>query len=341
MLSVDVRRPLSKKYGVSSPEHVMAKKLVKISFQEKGKLIKEEKLRVLHRVGNRLKFETEDIIKIIKDNATSTDPMKRAVALLIASGCRPIEFFEKANFKPNPEQGPNWVFQDFVAKRKDKKLDDKPLTKPIVYLSAVDFIKGVKSIRDDLHKQYPNFMQANGNLISAISTRSNKVAKEIFNRKEGLTLYTSRKIYGAVSYELFSETTQLFGTEPGIGAWLNGVLGHSPLSLDTAQNYAQVKLVTDKTVPEQLVIKQEILENKIEDIEERLDQDLVPEVQEKPKEFNTTNKIVLEQFKLIDAVYQKYVKDNIKVPSQAALEKLAKTKAPRAVIRLFYKDLKK
>ncbi|KAH9259023.1 hypothetical protein BASA81_002643 [Batrachochytrium salamandrivorans] len=345
ILSPDVRNPLKLRFGLNSKEHKMAKSLVKITYEEKTTLLKAQRDKVYENYANRLDFAADEIVAVIKDNINSSDPMKRAIVLLIASGCRPIELFERASFKVNKEMGPNWVWQDYLAKKKPKGDEPKPdegelLTKPIIYLSASDFIKELASVRKELQKQYPKFTQDNGQLSSTIGSRGNKAAKEIFNYKEGLTLYTTRKLYGHISYELYRKTTELFGKNPGYGVWLNNVLGHSKNSLNTALNYSTVDVSTDKVSPQDMVIKQAVLENKVEDLEERLDQDLIPKVPEKPQNYSTTNKIILDQFKLIDVVYEGYIKANNKVPSQAALEKLAKGKAPRTVIRLYYKQKK-
>lgn len=160
---------------------------------------------------------------------------------------------------------------------------------------------------------------------------------------EDLTLYTMRKLYGAVSYELFSKDTKKFGANPSYNVWLNNVLGHSKDNLETSNNYSHVHLTTAKAVPNDIVIKQSILENKISSIEERLDESKVPELETVPlveaRGTNkvTKNKIMLEQFSAIDKVYDKYFLEHEKAPTQAKLELLAKSKAPRQVIRLYIK----
>lgn len=347
ILSPDVRNPLKDRFGESSEEYKMAKSLVKITYAEKTALLKAQKDKVYENYANRIDFTADEVIAVVKEHVNSEDPLKRAVVLLIASGCRPIELFERARFKANEEMGPSWIWQDYLAKKKGKDGatsndggDGELLTKPIIYLTAEDFITRVKSMRSDLRKRYPKFTQESGQLSTSISTRANKLAKEMFQHKGGLTLYTARKLYVNISYELFRKTTDIFGKNPGYGAWANKVLGHSENSLNTALNYSTVDVSTGKVTTDDMIIRQVVLENKVGDIEERLEQESVPKAAEKPPDHSTTNEIVLDKLKLVDAIYQRYIKDNNKVPSQTALEKAAKGKVPRAMIRLYYKQKK-
>lgn len=347
MISKDVRKIILEKYGEKSSQYTLSKKLVKISYKDKGVLIQREKDKVFEKNANRLEFNSDEIIRIVKDNINSDDPLRNAIALLIASGCRPIELFERAKFTAAPEVGPNWVIQDYVAKRKDK--DAKPLTKPIVYFKATEFIDLLKKMRGVLHDKYPTFVTPKGELISSISSKANLLAKEIFEYRQGVTLYTTRKIYGITSYELYSKATDIFGANPSYNIWLNGVLGHSKGSLMTSHNYSHVELSKEDVTPEELAIKQNILEQKIEDVEDKIEdvQELlgledIPKAPEKPAEKETIdNKKIKATFKLIKPIYDKYVKDNGNPPTQTKLEELAKHITTRVIIRMFWGEEQK
>ena len=341
MLSKDVRTIISEKYGEKSQQHTLSKELVKIPYEEKGNLIKEQEDKVRAKNKNRLEFQTDEVMKIIKNNINSDDPLRNAISLLIASGCRPIELFEKAKFKANPEVGPNWIIQDYVAKRKDK--DAKALTKPIIYFKADEFIDHLKTMRAVLHEKYPDFVNSKGELISSISSKTNLLANEIFEYREGFTLYTSRKIYGITSYNIYHKTTDIFGKNPSHNEWLNDVLGHSRKSIMSSFNYSHIELIT----PEDLAIKQTILETKIEEVEEKLEECCKnePEVHvEKPIKQTTPealhNKKILDTFKLIKPIYDEYVKNKGKNPTQTELEKLAKDVSTRVIIRRFWNEEK-
>ncbi len=329
--SKDVRKPILEKYGANSEEYKMSKNLVKISFSEKGKLISEAKKKVFDKNANRLEFTSDVVINIIKDNINSLDPFRRAVALLISCGSRPIEFFQRANFKPDPANGPNWVIQDYIAKSKEP---NKKVHKPIIYFKAEEFIDHLKNLRDDLIKKYKTLVDKKGELKNAITGATNITTKEIFNYQDGVSQYIARKLYGAISYELYSKTTNLFGSNPSNNIWLNSVLGHGEKSFMTSHNYSHVALKSQEISNEDIVIKQDILETKIEAIEERLDD--LPKAVTLPEQLNDEiykNKEPI--FKLIQKVFDKYVSDHSKNPSQNILYDLSRKFAKRADVRLF------
>lgn len=338
MFSKDVRKPILDKYGVKSPEYLASKKLAKISYKEKGALIEEQKKKVYERNSNRLEFKSDEIMEIIKDNINSEDPIRVAIALLISCGSRPIELFERSTYSPDTTHGDNWIRQDYVAKRKQDV--DKPLFKPLIYLKADEFVEKVYGMRNDLKKKYNELVGSDGNLKSTLSQAASVIIKMIFDFRDDITLYTMRKIYGIVSYELYGKTTSVYGKNPSYNVWLNNVLGHSKSAFMTSHNYSHVELTKENLTPENLAIQQNILETKLENIEERLDQEEVPQAPEKPLETNVKDKEILDKFKKIKKIFDEYKKKNKKIPTQTELEKLASKVSTRAIIRLFYKEHK-
>lgn len=243
ILSNDVRTPTSRRFGYNSDQHIMSKKLVKISDKEKENLVMNQKTSLYKKSSNTHKFTHKEIIEIINKNIDHKNPFNRAVVLTMLSGSRPVELFGKAEFTLNREVGPEWVWQDYVAK---KKGDLEPITKPILYIRPNDFILRLKQMREDLALKYPNPIKANGDLHSSVSEKVNEAAKDIFAGKEEgkgkVSLYIARKIYGNLSYNQFARTTTIFGQEPNFLVWLNNVLGHSQYSLETAMHYSTVKV---------------------------------------------------------------------------------------------------
>ncbi len=339
ILTKDVRGVLSKFYGKGSKEHMMSKKLVKISYKDKANLIAENIERVRENIADSPEYNSEIVLSAIKDGILSNDPFERIMSLLLASGSRPIELIERANYFPSPQDGPNWVFQDYVAKR---QTDEIGVTKPIIYFTADQFIEHLKKIRTDLHKKYKTFTDKKGELTSTITGPLNRAAKSVLRYQDKATPKTARSIYGELSYDLYESTTKRFGPSPQRPVWKNEVFGHAKDNIHTAENYTTVKLRTNKALPEEIAIKQEILEKKVESIEERLEeQNIVKEVVGVPKDSKQIGKIIKDQFELINKIYTTFIEENGKTPSQTILEKLARSVAPRSVIRLFYSGLKK
>lgn len=297
ILTKDVRGVVAKRFGQGSEKHKMSKYLVKISFEEKAALIKASTEKVFLNNSNRMQFNKEEVLKVITDGLASEDPMKQAVALLTCSGSRPVELFEKATYTAASEQGPHWITQDYIAKSKSLT----SVTKPIVHLTASEFIEKVKGVRTNLRAVYNSLIQEDGNVRSALTVRGGLCAKQMFSHKEDLTLYTTRKLYGALSYDIYSKDTELFGKDPGYNVWLNKVLGHGEGSIETSNNYSHISLITDSCQSE--------------------------------------DPMALPKFKRIAEVYEKEVADG-NVVTQEVLERLAKGVGSRIDIREFYRSLK-
>lgn len=240
-LSNEVRTPVRKRFGFNSPEHKMAKDLVKLSDDAKRILVKTNKAVVYQNCSDRIEFTTAEINQAIADNIDHPDPLHRAVILLTLSGSRPLELLgNRATYTPNDEMGDHWVNQDYVAKRSNDNYP--PLTKPIIHLTSTEFISKVAKLREDLSVPYPNPVTPDGKLDTSLSADTNKVARKIFGDKEGVKLYTGRKIYGNLSYRYFRKSTKLFGKNPEFSIWLNNVLGHSEGCLGTSNHYSTIDI---------------------------------------------------------------------------------------------------
>jgi len=332
--SNDIRRPLAKRFGENSTEHKLSKKLARLDYEVKGEILKAAKAKVFEKNSNRTEYSTEQILTIIRENIVSDDPMKRAVALLAASGARPIELFEKANFIPFAYENSNsWVEQDFVAKKKGAVVS---VVKPILYLTNQKFIDELKSMRDELHERYPTFLGKNGQLLASISQRLNKVSKQIFEFEEDFTAYTSRKLYGLLSFDLYGRVPNLYGTNVSYQAWLSRVLGHKENDITTAANYSTFTLKPETVTPIDIASQQLVLTNKIEAIETRLDDLKICDETEKVEKIIVNNKRIDTKFASIKAIA-----DTLGNVTQSSLEVAAKGTASRSIIRLFYKKFYK
>lgn len=338
ILSKEVRKPIIKRFGLKSEEYKLSKSLVKISYKEKGKLIEQGKQKVFDKNANRINFSSDEVIDIIKDNINDVDPIKRAIALLLSSGSRPIELFEKSTYTPDEsDETQRWIIQSNIAK--SKTLEN--VKKPLIYFNNEEFAFEVKRMREDLHLKYPSFINAKGELISSITGTSNRYTKEIFKYKEGVTQYILRKLYGIISYELYSKAYDVYGKNPSLNVWLNHVLGHNQNSFMTSHNYSHVNIINESILPEEIVIRQEVIEKKIEDINNRLDEDRVPKAINLPKKLTVkNNNNLLAKFEILKKIYDKYMRDHNNVkPTQTMMLKLGKDILSREKIKVFYKSL--
>ena len=339
----DARSVLKKRFGEKSNEYSQSKKLLKISYKEKGQLIKENKEKVIKNNNNRIEFTSEEIFEIIQKAISSADPMYRMVALLMASGSRPIELFERSTFsKYKFDEENNWVKQNYVAKSKTKT----ELIKPIIYFNADKFIEELERAKTELKQKYPSFVSAKNELSSALTTRLNKSMKEIFKNKEKVVPYTARKIYGNISFELYKSKNP-FGKNLSISAFLNHVLGHNENSLAVTHNYTNVDVQKENVSPKELAIKQDILEQKVDELETIVETEGCKKCEsDGPKESSKESSVVKNKkeeklkknFKKVKEKYDELMKTRKKV-TQTLLEETLNGVVPRSVVRLFYSRL--
>ncbi len=325
--SQDIRKPIVLKYGRNSEEHKMAKKLAKLSYKVKGELINHRKTRLKEEHLEIHRFDPLKIQTIIKDSMVSDDGTIKAVGLSLASGCRPIELFEKANFFES-EKVKGWIFQDWLAKKREN--GDITVDKPIIGMTPEEFINQVGDMRHDLGARFKKLSTRNNELTKAASTTMNQVTKMLFDFEDGITFYSCRKIYGQLSYELFGKNS-IYGKDPSIQSWLADVLGHADGDIITATHYNNFKL-EDREVK---YVDITALQAEVNDLKNRLDNNGVPKIES--VKIDPKNAKMIARFEIIKNAYENESKDNKKI-NQTQMEKLLAGQVPRAVIRLWYQQ---
>lgn len=336
-MSEDVRKPISVRFGYNSPEHKLAKQLVRLDYEIKGNLLKSAKEKVFEKNKHTIQTDSKEIIDAIEQNYNSDDPYRKAVALLIASGSRPIELFARSTFTKIVHQGEQiyntWIHQDNVAKKKGEAFS---LKKPLIYVTSDQFLTALNDIRSKIKDPLKD-----DKLKTTINSKANAAAKSIFKGRDKFTLYTSRKLYGNLSYDLFGRNkTTIHGTNPNLQVWLSLVLGHAEGSVSATHNYSHISLAPDTTTPDELNRKQDVLETKIDHLEERMEG---MGINEPPAPSIPKVSVYHERYKnLYPKIMELYetLKDRLGVsPSGLQMEKAAKgTSIPRAYIRQFMKE---
>lgn len=332
--STDVRS----QFKTGSDIHKLSKQLLKISYADKGLILKEDNSRNDKKESNRLEFYDKDIFQIIADNINNPDPFRRLVALLLASGSRPIEVVEKSSYIVDPED-PQWVRQSDIAKKKGLTHDDA--VKPILFITGAQFVSGVDKLRTDLKNKYTNLIGDNGQISTGITSGLSKTAKDIFGNKVGFTPYSARKIYGSLSYQLYGKSGR-HGDNPTLSRWLSAVLGHAKGSISSTNHYSTIEVKQDTPFNErEVAIKVSELEIGLDSLEERFQEASISEIN-KPIEVKPVKNDALRtlQFKALDKVFDDYVSKNKVLPSSNWLEKDQNGKIPRAVVRLYYTQKK-
>lgn len=328
--SADIRVHISKRFGYRSPEHKLSLELTALPYAEKGELMKSARDKVINKNLNRVEIKASRILKIISDNIVSEDVYRRCVALAVASGSRPIELFHLATYTI---YDPHYVTQTGVAKKKGASATET-LIKPIIEINSSRFIEEIQKIRDEISENY-SILDSHGKLNSNITKKCNDTAKLIFDNQQGFTFYTSRKLYAALSYELFAKKSNPHGNNVDNVIWFKKILGHSD-NTNARDNYSIFDLVYDleDATSDEILAKVEVIMHRQENLEQRFDAEEIANVE--PPILSSDiieNPELQKKYNTIKEVFDKYKADNGKKPTQNEMERLAKEIAPRSIIR--------
>ncbi len=246
--STDIRSVLTKRFGYDSNEHKISRDLVRIANKERSTMVQNETERLKQKNCNRSPITVKIILGIIQENILSKDPYRRAIALLLACGSRPIEFFSKSTYElfkdPDDPNNLQWIKQSCIAKTRDTT---KTVIKPIVGMTSVEFLLELKNVKDAIKVQYPNttlLSESYNRLNVLISNRLNILAKQIFNYEKDTTLYVCRKLYALVSHKIYGGAPSIHGTQLDYHYWATRVLGHAK-EWEATKNYCNFYISDD------------------------------------------------------------------------------------------------
>lgn len=336
--SNDVRKPMITRFGRHSDMHKLAKSAAKITYAEKGKIIEHARKQVVLKNSERIEFNSTQILDLIRECNSSPNAYKRAIGLLLASGARPIELFDKSEFSAyvpeNPEDlgnCPNWIQQGKLAKKREVEAGS---VKPLIFLTVAQFLESLEFVRHELEAEHDLLVTRAGQLKNAISVQANRVMKELFQGSTKITLYSCRGFYGTLSYYLCGRFGTFLGGNPSLQIWLNKVLGHKEHDLNTANNYSNFDLVDAHREIEDASQQITLLKAEVEEIKERLDDDLVDK--KPPPVFK--DRLKAAYFTRLKAMFEK--NPRVTQTQLEALGQAAEPKIPRATVREFYRQQK-
>lgn len=319
--SKDIRNPIKEKYKSHSEEYKMSKQFAKLSYQDKGILINQQRANLIAKHQDQETFESSEVKTVIATFINSKDPFERMVCLALVSGCRPAELF-------NPSIGfealdSNWVRQDFLAKKRGKTVS---VDKPIIFLTAKDFITKLDDTRAEIADEYKRIILRTGELNGVVNQKANETAKDLFNRRPDFTLYSCRKLYAQLSYLEFGKGSR-YGANPSVQLWTAKVLGHAENDIETQNHYSHYKVVEQKEAPVDLLAKIETLTAKVDMLESK--------VSGSTPTFQTISKAnkLEEYYKVIKGL----IDSRDSKTSQSKAEELLNGKVPRSAVRSYFK----
>ena len=245
VLSVHIRKPIFERFGKNSEEHKLAKAITRLTYEEKGDLITEQKIKLIKKHSALSRFDPKEVILIIKNSIKSYNVYDKIIGLSLACGSRPVELFDDEVVFTKIDE--NWIHQNKVAKKRGEIVS---VDKPIIAIGTDTFIEELDNARRLLNERFPDGIIKNGKPLSTLQIYVNQVMKNIFQDNDGITFYSCRKIYGNLSYQLYSKDTR-YGKDISLQLWLSKCLGHNEEDLATANHYSTFKS-TESKVEERL-----------------------------------------------------------------------------------------
>lgn len=245
-MSTYCRSVISRRFGQDSDMHILAKDIVKISYSEKGELLKKQRDSLIEKNKEVPTFTEEDVLKIVS-LVDSENKFQKMIALLIASGSRPSEI---SHFSEYEAFGDNYVIQRGITKSKSLK----EVTKPIIYMSAHKFVSEITILRSKfkgLKLKNEHNEGANPQIVSGCNKEINKIIGKF-------SCSTLREIYAHFSYLKFKDDRSVFKEGVSQLLWSNKVLGHSIGDFSITVHYNTINVKAAETVKEQIPSKEEL-----------------------------------------------------------------------------------
>lgn len=234
MLQSYVRKLVKEAYGEGSKQYYYLKSGFSMTDNEKQERTDVAESKVVHKNENQIIIHTQQIIDFKNELLTPKFKIVPAIILAqLASGCRLIEILsDEFTFKESCIE--KYILQNNVAKNKSD--EERPVEKPIIFMSPKHFIELVDLIREKMTRKADD---TNVSLSNRYDKRVNayikKLVKQIKMSSEISTSHDMRKIYANYSYKLFSSKAC------SLQGWLSKVLGHDSISSASA-NYSTLKI---------------------------------------------------------------------------------------------------
>lgn len=233
-----IRTPIKKKFGDDSERYKLSKRITALKYSVKGELMREQARKIFERNKNTIVFKKDEMLSWIEKCISSKSVYEQSFGLLLASGSRPVEFFNKSTYSLSEHEG--WLKQTGVAKRKDGSGDAAIVHKPLIGLTPEEFLEMHGKIKTILGEKVD---KEKTTVNTTVSKNLNEVARNYFKElvvpeTDVMTAYDARGMYANLSYELFGRGIHtIVGNSPNIDVWVSTVLGHSEYNTETSKHY--------------------------------------------------------------------------------------------------------
>jgi hypothetical protein len=246
-----------------------------IDLNERIELTEAYKTEITEKNKNKFQIDLGSVLSKMQQLILSNNVYERGLCLLLAGGQRPIEMFYRNEVVPveDAAERPNWVIVSNLA----KKRQDEPqeTTRPIVMLSAKQFIEELDRFRRHFKGKSVKVLDPKtgaDKLAADKSQTMNKVALKWFPFLKDLHQQSSlmRKMHIDMSFQMYADPKKT-----NFNSWVSDKLGHSGLMTSFSYSWVAVR---DKEE-----LKETQLNDKITMLEKKIDL-LVAMTEKKPTE---------------------------------------------------------
>ncbi len=243
---VQFRKPVRQKYGDKSQIYIKSTHIMGVSRERSNQRKEEYQNKVAEKGLNRRNLKPiydDEIYNAIDVGINSSDPLEKAISVMLNTGSRSIEVFKVSTYS-EMKDNPSFINIKGIAKDRSKKgYENKVIIRPLINVNADQIINAVKYIRDNL-----NLDGDNDAISSRYNQTLNKRMKKLFPEHPELTAHKCRYIAGQMAYLLYGQG----GTE---NSYIQQFLGHEDGATSKTYQSINVKLRHSVEIPNDIKLK--------------------------------------------------------------------------------------
>lgn len=212
-------------------------KYFNISNAKRIKIVNDYKEQVRKKNKNKIQVDVKHIVDMTTHLIQSKNVYDRLISLMICTGARPIEIFDKNEFELIPDR-PAWIKVLNLAKKRDTQ-EKQYAIRPVIILPPQAVIDELRNIRNHFKKKHAVIIDKSGGLAKDKSQTLNKqVVKHFPDLVKNIHQKSSilRKVYADLSYKNFADKTKT-----NFNTWVADVLGHGDLLTSFSYSYVNVR----------------------------------------------------------------------------------------------------
>jgi hypothetical protein len=253
--------------------------------ERRNALKKDAANRVREKNADRAQLDATEVTGKVPELALSENVYDKAILILLCVGSRPRGVFESNTFKTIPTK-PSYIEISGVAKARNDKKDAK-FQRPVLFISPSTLIRKWNELRE--HFKTLKVIDKKGQLATTINTTLNKRLEAVFpwikrfekrDATGGLKGQKSsllRKIYVDMAYKRFANAKSI-----NYNTFVSKTLSHDDDLTSFSYSWLSVN-DPDKSIDQvtarlaELEVKTDIIEQKVDDLEEQKEQEEAPE----------------------------------------------------------------